>query len=553
MQGVSTDERKHFRTLQVLPSADIDIIEQAYWHLAYKHHNAARSDPSARARLQQLNEAMSAIGRLQSPGYGGASPATTGRPQSASGGPASALRDLLLDAWWFLMVVATLALGVALVDHWAGIRGLSEHLADWRRTIIIASSATLAGLVGLAFAASLVLIVGRVRSKQASRSARADKDYYTVLHLERFAEPDIAAIAYRHLVQKYNGLADSDPWAAQALREVDEAFAVIGDPERRATYDALIEAAAGPPSSRVAVWQAAGPGAREEEAEPAIMPPVPTPTEPLPAPSVGPVEGEGGDATEAAPPASGSGGLLGLSALAVVASRWKAWASMTGGSAGRSFVVLLSRLGRSIVFVGISLMRLLAFLAPVVAGLLAAAFGAAFRSARWVARESRLRIRMSSPGSASRLPEREADLASSHLLQRLSFRDRPQRGLEREGEAAPSPVPTTNSDKEAPMARLVVVAGTTAGRIFRLRPGTSVTIGSDPACDVVLSDDQGSIAPRQARIWPRQDKFMFHLLSADLPMTVQGKPFAWVVLEDGDLIEVGQYRLRFEIVGQAQG
>jgi len=103
----------------------------------------------------------------------------------------------------------------------------------------------------------------------------------------------------------------------------------------------------------------------------------------------------------------------------------------------------------------------------------------------------------------------------------------------------------------APAARLTVVQGVDGGP-FLLPADAPVTIGSDAACDIVLPDQGGQIAPYQARIWPRQDKFMFHLLSFDVPATVQGKPFVWVVLEHGDLIEIGNWRLRFEIINPGE-
>ena len=235
MQAEITKDRNFYRVLRVLPSADISIIERCYWHLANRCHNAASTDLTAGARLNQLNEAMSAIGVLQL--QGSTDTPATRRRRTALGNLTGALRHTAYDAWWVLTLVASLALGVALFDHWSGLGDLSDHLADWRRTIILASSATLAGLVTLALLASL----GRLHSKGAFE----DKDYYAELHLEHHAEPEIVAIAYRYLAQKYSNLAGTDPGSAQDLAEVEEAFAVLGDSERRSTYDALIETHSG--------------------------------------------------------------------------------------------------------------------------------------------------------------------------------------------------------------------------------------------------------------------------------------------------------------------
>lgn len=48
--------------LQVHPEADGDMVEAAYWHLAKRYSEAGPSDPSARARLDDLNEAYSVLG-----------------------------------------------------------------------------------------------------------------------------------------------------------------------------------------------------------------------------------------------------------------------------------------------------------------------------------------------------------------------------------------------------------------------------------------------------------------------------------------------------------
>jgi hypothetical protein len=45
------------RVLQVAPTADDDLITQAYWHLARKHWANAGFDPEARKRLEEVNKA----------------------------------------------------------------------------------------------------------------------------------------------------------------------------------------------------------------------------------------------------------------------------------------------------------------------------------------------------------------------------------------------------------------------------------------------------------------------------------------------------------------
>lgn len=48
--------------MQVHPEADAAMIDAAYWHLARRYNQEARDDPSARAKLEELNEAYSVLG-----------------------------------------------------------------------------------------------------------------------------------------------------------------------------------------------------------------------------------------------------------------------------------------------------------------------------------------------------------------------------------------------------------------------------------------------------------------------------------------------------------
>jgi hypothetical protein len=45
------------RVLQVAPTADDELINQAYWHLARRYWANARHDPEARIKLEELNKA----------------------------------------------------------------------------------------------------------------------------------------------------------------------------------------------------------------------------------------------------------------------------------------------------------------------------------------------------------------------------------------------------------------------------------------------------------------------------------------------------------------
>jgi len=65
------------------------------------------------------------------------------------------------------------------------------------------------------------------------------KDYYRVLGVPRDATEEAIKKAYRKLARKYHPDVSKEPDAAARMSEVNEANAVLSDPERRAAYDAL--------------------------------------------------------------------------------------------------------------------------------------------------------------------------------------------------------------------------------------------------------------------------------------------------------------------------
>ncbi len=52
----------HYFVLQVHPEADAPMIDAAYWHLARRYNEAEDGNPSAKAKLDELNEAYSVLG-----------------------------------------------------------------------------------------------------------------------------------------------------------------------------------------------------------------------------------------------------------------------------------------------------------------------------------------------------------------------------------------------------------------------------------------------------------------------------------------------------------
>ena len=65
-------------------------------------------------------------------------------------------------------------------------------------------------------------------------------DYYRVLGVSREASDDSIKKAYRKLVFQYHPDRNPDNVKAEAkIREINEAYEIVGDPEKRRSYDRL--------------------------------------------------------------------------------------------------------------------------------------------------------------------------------------------------------------------------------------------------------------------------------------------------------------------------
>jgi len=65
------------------------------------------------------------------------------------------------------------------------------------------------------------------------------KDYYAIMGIDRGAKPEEIKRVYRRLARKYHPDVSKEPDAEERFKEVNEAYEVLKDPEKRRAYDQL--------------------------------------------------------------------------------------------------------------------------------------------------------------------------------------------------------------------------------------------------------------------------------------------------------------------------
>ena len=63
------------------------------------------------------------------------------------------------------------------------------------------------------------------------------RDYYEVLGVSRNASPDELKSAFRTLARKYHPDVNKEPDAEEKFKEINEAYAVLSDADKRRAYD----------------------------------------------------------------------------------------------------------------------------------------------------------------------------------------------------------------------------------------------------------------------------------------------------------------------------
>ncbi len=65
----------------------------------------------------------------------------------------------------------------------------------------------------------------------------AQRDYYEILSLSRTASAEEIKVSFRNLARKYHPDVSKEPDAEEKFKEINEAYAVLSEPEKRAAYD----------------------------------------------------------------------------------------------------------------------------------------------------------------------------------------------------------------------------------------------------------------------------------------------------------------------------
>ena len=83
-----------------------------------------------------------------------------------------------------------------------------------------------------------------------------EKNYYDILGISKNASQDELKSAYRSLAKRYHPDVNKDPDAEEKFKEIQEAYAVLSDPQKRETYDRY--GTVDPEAAQQAQWEDVG-------------------------------------------------------------------------------------------------------------------------------------------------------------------------------------------------------------------------------------------------------------------------------------------------------
>lgn len=77
-------------------------------------------------------------------------------------------------------------------------------------------------------------------STMATMSSDPKRTHYKTLMLAEHADPEIVSVVYRKLAQRYHPDVDPSAEAAHRMADINDAYAALKDPDKRAKYDAWL-------------------------------------------------------------------------------------------------------------------------------------------------------------------------------------------------------------------------------------------------------------------------------------------------------------------------
>jgi DnaJ-class molecular chaperone len=73
------------------------------------------------------------------------------------------------------------------------------------------------------------------------------RSLYEVLMVHHRADQDVITVVYRHLAKRFHPDLDPSPQAQARMAELNEAYEILDDPEKRARYDEILAGSRGEP------------------------------------------------------------------------------------------------------------------------------------------------------------------------------------------------------------------------------------------------------------------------------------------------------------------